>query len=305
MRWQFFPALTQTRYYVQAFAPIVTALCTETAFIEVETNGWSIEWTQVSGTPIVIVSPNAVRTEILVNHKTGPFVFRATINNDPDLFAEVTVSTNPLEAIDGFSVLYASSIDNPAQRKLPRLLQPITRSLQDAYDLNENSEIVVTWDLPGDLEFFVQTQWQEYDNGVYTVLPTVFTAKSDRKFTAKVNRRYRAIHTFQTYGRISHTISEPLFIAVNEREGKTLGDDSWDGFAVLCSSGSSKVQLGVIRLILDEPINGFSAGSIRSTATRVEVSGEKVVLDEPINGFSTGGIRSTFTRVPLTGVIIG
>ena len=280
---------------------------------QVESDGTSFTWVQLSGSRTIIVEPSSDLNPTLYIESTCstdgcddgsylPIVLQVSVDGSPELFDYLTIYTTPTDTHYGISSAVNINLPDAAPcREVQNIyLAPIYFS--KAYINDGNDELVITWDYPTcSLEYLTGTSIAKNTTGQYEIID-IFDKADERLFAVQPNISYRIGSQFNTYGRQSISLSKPFRFTFNNNK-YILADETHQGIGAISKFDFNRTNYSVKKLYQDELHNGVGAIG-NNSFSRVNYSVERIYKEELHRGIGAIGINN-FTRVNLGGVIIG
>lgn len=280
---------------------------------QVESDGKSFTWVQLSGSRTIIVEPPSDLNPTLFIESTCstdgcddgsylPIVLQVSINGNPELFDYLTIYTTPTDTHYGIGSLVNINLPDSAPcREVQNIyLAPIYFS--KAYINNGNDELTITWDYPTcSLEYLTGTSITKNTTGQYEIID-IFNKDEERLFAVQPNVSYRIGSQFNTHGRQSISLSKPFRFTFNNNR-YVLADETHQGISAVGKSDFTRVNYSIERIYKDELHQGLAVAA-KSDYTRVNYTVEKIYKEELHRGIGCTG-NSSFTRTDYGGVIIG
>lgn len=300
-KWLFFP---QIRFYIRVQNPI-TSICTWQVTVSAETNGNIFKWTQVSGLPVEILTPNEKSTTVNLNNQSGPFVLRLTLNDDPTLYEDVTINTLPTETFRtiGFNAVgnlkSGIGVNSYNTDYAPRLTP---RAYWVGAD-NLNTPITVRWDTPVmENQGVVSYTWQENIEGSFQTIQE-FTVKDSPRIDIYLNRSYRIITQYRLNGYEFQTAEYRINLTLPQQTKLIFADEVFDSIKAASAGEMATNVPGRALQEVDDEAMSISLNSQGVFKTfEVQVFNEN---EDSYSGFGLGGVTSTVVRQNVSGIIIG
>lgn len=281
---------------------------------QVESDGESFTWTQLSGSRTILVNPPSEKNPKLFLQSTCngngcdtgsflPVVFQVSIDGAPELFDYLTVYTTPTSSHFGVSAAVNINLPDAAPCRQVQNVTLVPIYTSKAYVIGVSDELVITWDFPScSSEYLTGTSISKNDTGQYVVLDT-FGLDEERIFAIQPNVSYRVGSQFSTRGRQSASLGDPFRFTFDDRK-VVLADETIRGLSVIGQTRFLSNRNKTILLELKDLQRGVSVVSGKNF-TRVKLGAVNVEKTENHNGVSVTG-RNSFTRIAYGGgVIIG
>lgn len=303
------PALDGSYIYA---GPPLQILCPVPFHIEqVESDGKTFAWTQVTGRSAIVDPPTIVDPvlHILDDARAAiePIRFKIALADQPEISDTLTIYTTPTSDYDGLSYGVAGAgVDIDAARKVTTLrpAAPLPLYRHRAYAVNAPGTYMLTWDLPsGDQAFLTETIWQRNTTGAYLDVQQ-FSKGGDRIFTASLNTHYRILSVYSVYGNESSIDSQRFYFTSGNRV--VAADDSLDGLSYTgLRSQITTLPLGRIGRSFEDDLDGVSYTDLKASVTSLPL-GRKLLQPtvDTVDGISFVGLKSTIEKYQLGGMVI-
>lgn len=301
--------------FIEAGNP-VTILCPPDngyQLTQVESDGESFTWTQLSGSRTIIVEPLSNKNPRLFLQNTCstsgcddgsylPVILQVSVDNNPELFDYLIVYTTPTETHYGVSAGVNINLpDSTPCRQIDKVhLAPLY--VNKAYVNDGTNELLITWELPTcSLEYLVNTNISKNTTGNYSVLD-VFGKSEERLFAVQPNVSYRIGSQFKTHGKTTAILGLPFRFSFGDSK-LVLADESHFGISAHATATSQKITFKVTSKIAQDAYHGLSA--IAATkSTYVSFRTKSITSVDLHKGLAATG-KTKFSRVKLGGVTIG
>lgn len=280
---------------------------------QVESDGESFTWTQLSGSRTILVNPPSDKNPKLFLQNTCsaegcddgsylPVILQVSVDNNPELFDYLIVYTTPTDTHYGISAAVNINLPDAAPCRQVQSVHLAPIYVSKAYVNTGVDELLITWDLPTcSANYLTNTSISKNITGNYEVLD-VFNKTEERLFAVQPGVSYRIGSEFNTHGRLSASLSDPFRFDFTNRK-LVLADDSHFGISAVSRTRAEK-SLFVVTVKTVEDIHYGVSAIARNQSTKITLQTQNLEVTDLHNGVSAVG-KTNFSRVNFGGVIIG
>lgn len=280
-----------------------------------------VVWTQISGETVTINEPNSPITSVNRNGTIGPYEFRLSAVDDPDIFDDVLVWTTPISIYPGPPSLqnghyypYPDCAIPPCTIYLAPYLPPAEQAIQ----VQPNTLIPIRWPDPTCYAgYLYEIQIQTNTGSGWTVHTSIDVLEGEDRYAVLAQgtsdgaeqRWYRIVYRYRvnddprgfSTGEGSLVDVPGCSFWIEFDNITLLVDELWTGLSV-GGGDSSVVDYGIITLF---GIDQYTISLMGSDSSVVNYGSVICSETDSYTGVSTGGRSSSITDYALGGIIIG
>lgn len=282
---------------------------------QVESDGESFTWTQLSGSRTVAVEPASDKnptlfiesscfTEGCVDNSYLPIITQVTVDGNAELFDYLTIYTTPTSTHYDISLSVANTSIKPCH-KLNWLLCPAF--YEKGYEW-AGTPLGITWTKPTcNYNHLQYVYLQINNNGNYETIE-VYNLTDDWYAEISANQHYRLVAEFNNKGKLFYAIAKPIFIAYPLNFLLELNDDSINVGGLVKAVNKQEKKVFTVESCQVVDLYNKSLGLIKGQSKQQKISFSVESVNQTDNLKSDIAIikvRQKYRKNSFGGVIIG